>query len=180
MPVMPRPTMAGVLGMVRTIGVRSPKVLSKVAIEVPAAIDTISVVPLPSACSAGRAAPIICGLTAKSATAGAGGTPAFRCTPVEVSQSDGFGSKTQIADGGKPAFSQPAKSADPILPQPKSTSPSRATCSNAIEIPHLSGQRLGPTVGLGNGNLHRLGRAAVAPDGQLEGRVEPFRRQHRR
>ena len=69
---------------------------------------------------------------------------------------------------------------EPILPQPKSTSPFWATCSKAIGVPFISGQRLGPTVGLGNGNLHRLRRAAVAPDGQLEGRVEPFRRQHGR
>jgi hypothetical protein len=78
MPVMPRPTMAGVLGMVRTIGVRGPRAASNVAMDVPAAIEMNRVVPLPKACSAGKAAPIICGFTASKATAGAGGTPLFR------------------------------------------------------------------------------------------------------
>ena len=86
--------------MVRTIGVRSPNAASNVAIEVPAAIDTNSVLPLPKACSAGKAAAIICGLTASKATAGAGGMPWLRCTPVAFSQSVGCGSITQTLVAG--------------------------------------------------------------------------------
>jgi hypothetical protein len=76
--VIPRPTIAGVFGMVRTMGVRVPSASSKLAIVVPAAMETKSVEPFPKACSEGNASPIICGFTASRATAGADGMPWFR------------------------------------------------------------------------------------------------------
>ena len=138
--VIPRPTIAGVFGMVRTMGVLAPRDASNAAMVVPAAIDMNSVFPFPSACSAGSAAPIICGFTASSATAGAGGRPSFRWTPVRISQSVGLGSITQTESGGTPAPSHPVKSAVPILPQPSSTSPSRTTRSNVMDTPFARGQ----------------------------------------
>jgi len=62
--VIPRPIAAGVLGIARTIGVAAPRTCAKVAMDVPAAIETNRVSPLPKAASDGKASPIICGLTA--------------------------------------------------------------------------------------------------------------------
>jgi hypothetical protein len=50
------------------------------------------------------------------------------------------------------------------LPHPRRTSPFWATRSNAIHRPRLPLLgKLGATVGLGNRNLHRIGRGLVAP-----------------
>ncbi len=101
--VIPRPTAAGVLGMARTIGVSAPRTLSNAAIGVPAATDTNSVSPPPSAASVGSASPIICGFTAINTMAGASGSDWFRCSPSRpFSQSDGCGSITQTEAAGKP------------------------------------------------------------------------------
>ena len=116
--------------MVRTMGVRAPRTAAKVAMDVPAAMETNRVLPLPIACKAGKAAPIIWGLTATKATAGDFGRGSLTWTPVLFSQSEGLGSSTQTDETGTPAASQPVRRAVPILPHPSRTSPSRATASS--------------------------------------------------
>ena len=142
--VMPRPTAAGVLGMARTMGVRSPSTAWKLLIGVPAAMERKTVVPLPSAASRGSASPIDCGLTASTATAGSEGRSAFSRSPASassVSLCAGFGSRTVIASSASPLAIQPSSNAVPILPQPSKTTPR----------PEISDRSMAPLPGPGPG-----------------------------
>src|SRR6056297_24345 len=100
--------------------------------DVPAATETKSVSPPPIAAIAGSASPIICGFTAMRTIAGLSGRSPLIVTPVDVSQSDGFGSITQTDVAGNPSASQPSSIAEPILPQPTRTNPRRVSPELAI------------------------------------------------
>ena len=135
---MPRPTAAGVFGMARTIGVAAPSAASRLRIGVPAAMERKSVPPFPSAASRGSAAPIACGLTASTATAGSAGSSALRRSPARasaLSRGAGFGSSTVTEAGGRPRASQPSRSAVPILPQPSRTSPRSEMSERSMPSP---------------------------------------------
>ena len=121
--VIPWPMAAGVLGMARTIGVDFPKTSAKAEMVVPAATEINKVVAEPNRCNRGRASPIICGLTATKTAAGSSGSISLTLTPMDKSQSLGFGSKIHTDFGSIPCSSQPLSNADPIFPQPSSTKP---------------------------------------------------------
>src|SRR5690606_21609915 len=98
---------------------------------------------------------------------------------------EGFGSRTEKAEGGIPPASQPSSRAEPILPQPSSTTPRPARSESSICPPipgrARSGKRgpvSGPTVGLGHGDSKRVLRRLAAPADELECRVEPLTGHH--
>ena len=178
---MPRPIAAGVFGIARTIGVRSPSAASKARIGVPAAMERKSVAPLPSAASRGRAAPIDCGLTARTATAGSRGEVAVegQAAPGERLEAR---RRVGLEDGDRgrtsPPASQPSSSAEPILPHPSSTRPRpeiSASCMRPLPAPRRKGRRK-----IRRDRRPRPWRcqapspALAAPGDELERRVEPL------
>ena len=69
---MPRPMAAGVLGMARTTALLGGKCFSKLAMDLPAAIDSTTVSGPANRASFGNTSSITCGFTAAMMTAGGG------------------------------------------------------------------------------------------------------------
>ena len=118
-------------------GCRAPSTASNVAIGVPAAIETNSVVAVrPSACSAGSAVAHHLRLDRKQRDGGGVGQALVQVhARCRFSQSDGFGSITQTDAGGSPAVSQPSAAPTPSCRSPAAPARPRATVPNVMQIP---------------------------------------------